>query len=61
MEKETLDEGQERVVKKFLLEARLNGIELDANSAEGLRDLISMCEKQKNTFKEKLSVSLLEH
>ncbi|XP_071539247.1 uncharacterized protein [Panulirus ornatus] len=49
-----LDETQRRVVRKFLLEARLNGIELPPDKANSFTTTLMKLETQKSEFKKKV-------
>lgn len=53
-----LDEAQRRVVRKFLLEARLNGIELPAEKTPLFAETLKKLEDQKNEFRKKVAVSI---
>lgn len=53
-----LDEAQRRVVRKFLLEARLNGIELPAEKTPLFAETLKKLEDQKNEFRKKVAVSM---
>jgi len=52
-----LDEAQQRVIRKFLLEAKLNGIELKDREAERFARDSKMLNKDKLNFHEKLSLA----
>ncbi|XP_037798233.1 oligopeptidase A-like [Penaeus monodon] len=52
-----LDEAQRRVVRKFLLEARLNGIELPAEKTPLFAETLKKLEDQKNEFRKKVAES----
>lgn len=49
-----LDEPQRRVLRKYLLEARLNGIELPSEKAPVLAGALKKLEEQKSVFKQKV-------
>ncbi|KAK4315963.1 hypothetical protein Pmani_012839 [Petrolisthes manimaculis] len=49
-----LDEAQRRVVRKFLLEARLNGIELPHEKATAFSATLRKLEHEKSNFKKKV-------
>uniref|UniRef100_A0A0N7ZC91 oligopeptidase A n=2 Tax=Scylla olivacea TaxID=85551 RepID=A0A0N7ZC91_SCYOL len=53
----SLTEAQKRVVQKYLLEARLNGIELPAEKATNFTSKLVKLEKQKDIFRRKVSES----
>ena len=54
-----LTEAQNRVVHKYLLEARLNGIELPADKSTIFTSKLTKLEKEKDLFRRKASVSTL--
>lgn len=53
-----LNEAQKRVVHKYLLEARLNGIELSHDNSEAFTTKLRQLELEKDTFRRKVAVCM---
>lgn len=53
-----LNESQRRVVHKYLLEARLNGIELSTDNSNNFTTKLKKLENEKDTFRRKVAVRM---
>ncbi|EDW84732.1 uncharacterized protein Dwil_GK12976 [Drosophila willistoni] len=57
-QKESGDRDDQRLRQKFLLEGKLNGLALDKNAQDGLKQLLTQLGRERSSFKNKVNMAV---